>query len=116
MKSENRIQQEAVMWFRNTFCRVGQVPRCMIFSVPNEGSNEVEQMRKIQTGLMSGASDLICLLPSCALFIECKDDKGRQSPKQIDFQKQVQDLCFKYYLIRSLDDFQKIPEIAELCR
>ena len=116
MKSENRIQQEVVMWFRNNFCRVGQVPRYMIFSVPNEGSDATEQMRKIQTGLMSGASDLICLLPSCALFIECKDDKGRQSPKQIDFQQQVQDLNFKYYLIRSLDDFQKIPEIDAICR
>ena len=60
------------MWFRNTYCRIGCEPKCLIFSVPNEGRNVKEQMSKIQTGLLSGVSDLIVILPGITLFIEMK--------------------------------------------
>ena len=107
-KSESRIQQEIVMWFRNKYCLLHSEPRCAIFSVPNEGKNAKEQASKIQTGLMAGVSDLIVLLPNKVLFIEVKDEKGMQKPKQIDFEKTVGNLGFPYYLVRSLEDFQKI--------
>ena len=106
--AESRIQQEIVMWFRNNYCRVGLVPRCVIFSVPNEGQNEVEQMRKVQTGLMAGASDLIVIMPNVTIYVECKDDKGSQSDEQIVFQELVEALGFRYVLVRSLDDFKSV--------
>lgn len=40
MKKENKIQQEIIIWFRNT------QQEGIIFSVPNEGSNPAEQMYK----------------------------------------------------------------------
>lgn len=106
--SEGRIQQELVKWFRNNYCLKFHNPRCAIFSVPNERSNVKEQMRMVATGLMSGVSDLICVLPNKVLFIEVKDDKGRQSDKQKEFQQTVELLGFEYHLVRSLEDFQKI--------
>ena len=106
MKAENRIQQEAVQWFRNEFCRVGCVPRYCIFSVPNETKDMRELMTKKQTGLMAGASDLIIVGPGVVLFMECKDDKGRQSDKQKDFEKIVSDLGHIYEVFRSLDEFK----------
>ena len=107
-KSESRIQQEIVRWFRNNYCLNHNNPRHLIFSVPNERSNAKEQSRMIATGLLSGVSDLIVVLPSVVLFIEVKDSKGLQSTQQKQFEQSVENLGFKYYLVRSLEDFQKI--------
>ena len=47
--SEARIQQEIVMWYKNTYCLEHHDPRCMIFSVPNEGRGAAST-QLIQTG------------------------------------------------------------------
>jgi hypothetical protein len=103
--TEGKIQQQIVMWFRNNHCTKLSIPRCAIFSVPNERNNKKEMMSMIQTGLMSGVSDLILLLPNKAVFVEVKTDVGRQSDKQKEFQKIVTALGFEYWLVRSLEDF-----------
>lgn len=59
-------------------------------------------------GMMKGVSDLVCVLPNQILFIEMKSDKGRQSPDQKVFQKKIENLGFKYYICRSLEDFQSV--------
>jgi hypothetical protein len=73
--------------------------------VPNERNNKKEMMSMIQTGLMSGVSDLILLLPNKAVFVEVKTDVGRQSDKQKEFEQIVTALGFEYWLVRSLEDF-----------
>lgn len=108
MKSESRIQQEIVQWFRNNYCLKHHNPQCIIFSVPNERSDKFEQMRMVQTGLLSGVSDLVVIISGRVIFIECKDDKGRQTDKQREFEGRVQILGFEYHLIRDLDTFQNL--------
>ncbi len=108
-KSESKIQQEIVIWYRNNNLNNNNV----IFSVPNEGKSAKEQMFKKATGLMSGVSDLICINNGKILFIECKDEKGRQSDKQKEFEIIINSQGFKYYLVRSLDEFKKIVILAE---
>jgi hypothetical protein len=108
MESEGRIQQKIIFWFRNKYCTKLNDPQCAIFSVPNEGKNAKEQAAKIATGLMSGVSDLVVMLPSRVLFVEVKDAKGLQKPKQKDFENIAQGLGFDYYIVRSLEDFQEI--------
>lgn len=108
MKSENKIQQEVVMWFRNNFCTTKNHPRCAIFSVPNEGTDVKEQQYKKSIGMMSGVSDLIVVIENKVLFIECKDDKGKQSENQIEFEKIVTDLGHDYFVVRSLEQFKEI--------
>jgi hypothetical protein len=103
-KSESKIQQEIVIWYRNNNLNNNNI----IFSVPNEGKSAKEQMFKKATGLMSGVSDLICINNGEVLFVECKDLKGKQSEKQKDFQKTIELQGFKYHLVRSLEEFQKI--------
>ena len=103
-KSESKIQQEIVVWYRNNNLNNNNI----IFSVPNEGKSAKEQMFKKATGLMSGVSDLICINNGEVLFIECKDLKGKQSEKQKEFQKTIELQGFKYHLVRSLEEFQKI--------
>jgi hypothetical protein len=65
-------------------------------------------MKLKATGLVSGVSDLIIIQPNRCVFVELKIDKGKQSDKQIDFQKKVELLGFEYYIIRSLDEFIKL--------
>ena len=63
-------------------------------------------MRKIATGLKSGAADLIVLFPNSVVFCEVKTPTGIQSEAQKDFQGQVEKLGFEYILVRSLDEFK----------
>lgn len=104
-KTEAKIQQEIVVWFRNNYCLKNHVPRCAIFSVPNEAEGKREMMYKKSIGLFSGASDLIVLLPSKCIFVEVKTEIGRQSTNQKEFEQIVSDLGFDYLLVRSLEDF-----------
>ena len=109
--TENKIQQEIVMYYRNAYCLKHHTPRNIIFSVPNDSKNAVEQMRKVATGLYAGVSDLIMIHFGKVYFIEVKTDTGRQSPKQIEFQQIVQNQGFKYHVVRNLEDFRQIITI-----
>jgi len=109
-KNEGAIQQSIVMWFNNTYCLKNANPRCVIFSVPNEGKSAQEQMYKKSLGMKSGVSDLIVLIPNKVIFIECKDEKGKQSNNQKEFEKTVSALGFEYHVVRSLDEFKMIIE------
>jgi len=114
MKTESRIQQEIVIWFRNNYCTKLKKTRCAIFSVPNERKNQKEMMSMIATGLMSGVSDLVVLLPGKVLFVEVKTESGKQQPKQIEFEKTVKYLGFDYFVVRSLDEFKLLIDGSNL--
>jgi hypothetical protein len=108
MKTEAKVQQEIVVFFRNNYQRKG-VDKGIIFSVPNERAGGFMAMKDLLlTGLLSGVSDLIVVLKGKVIFVEVKNDKGKQSPKQILFQKQVENLGFEYHLVRNLESFKKI--------
>jgi hypothetical protein len=109
MKTEAKIQQECVVWFRNNFQRKG-VDKGIIFSVPNERKSYMEIKDLLLTGLLSGVSDLIVILQGKVIFCELKNEKGKQSDKQKIFQKQVENLGFNYYLIRDFESFKNIIE------
>ena len=98
--TEAAIQQSMVVHFRNNYQRLD---KGVIFSVPNERAGGY-----MATGLLSGVSDIIVILKGKVLFIEVKNAKGKQSPNQIKFQKQVENLGFSYYLVRTLEEFKII--------
>ena len=102
-KSEFTIQVEIV-----DYCRKNNI---ICFSVPNEATRN--NSKYIKSGVLAGVSDLICINNGEVLFIECKDDKGKQSDKQKEFENIVLLQGFKYFLIRSLDEFKKIVILAE---
>ncbi len=107
-KSEARIQQEIVVWFKNNYCLKHHEDQALIFSVPNEREG-VHIMKKLkQTGLMSGVSDLIVVMKNIVLFVEVKTETGVQSKTQKDFEKKVSALGFDYILVRSLNNFKNI--------
>jgi hypothetical protein len=102
--SEDRLQQDIVIWFKNNY----QIQeKGLIFSVPNGGSRNILEAKKLkQTGATAGVSDLIVLLNKKCLFIELKIEKGVQSEVQKEFQKRVEALGFEYHLVRSLEQFK----------
>ena len=103
-KTEAKIQQEIVRWYRGNFYGKG-----LIFSVPNERAGGYLAMKgPLLTGLLSGVSDLIVVEKTRVLFVEVKTAIGRQSDKQKKFEENVKNLGYKYYLVRSLEDFKKI--------
>lgn len=109
--TENKIQQEIVLWFNNNYCLKHHNPRCIIFSVPNDSINAIETKRKVNTGLLRGASDLIAVLPNKILFVEIKTKTGAQSLVQKDFEKRIIDLGYEYHIVRSLEQFKNLLTI-----
>lgn len=108
MKTESKIQQEIVMWYRNNYCLNHHQPQHLIFSVPNESKSYKETLQKKAIGMMSGVSDLIIVQPGRILFVEVKTPTGTQSASQKRFEKIVTLLGFQYILVRSLEEFKKI--------
>lgn len=101
--SEDQIQQQIIIYYRNLF-------KGLIFSVPNGGTRNLLEAKKLKaTGLMAGVADLIILKPNAeCIFVEVKKDKGVQSEVQKSFENKVKDLGFRYYIVRSLDEFKKL--------
>jgi len=103
-ESEALIQQRIVKWFRKEYYNKG-----ILFSVPNERAGGYLAMKDLLlTGLLSGVSDLIVVLPNKVLFVEVKTATGTQKPNQIKFEKNVQLLNHEYHLVRSLLEFKAI--------
>jgi hypothetical protein len=99
MKSENKIQQECLLYFQAN-CKKDEK---FIF-IPNEG-----QQRFISIGLHPGCADVMLLLEGAkVVFVEMKTLTGTQSDKQKKFQNDVEALGFQYYLCRSLESFIEI--------
>lgn len=107
--TEDQLQQQIYTWYNNKFCLKNHNPRHVIFSVPNGGSRNVIEAKKMKaTGLLPGVSDLIILQQGKTLFIELKIEKGVQSESQKDFEERVKLLGFEYHLIRSLESFKAL--------
>ena len=77
----------------------------LVFAIPNGGQRSAKTGAFLkEEGVMAGVADLIILLPECAIFVEVKNTNGTQQRTQTAFQKRVEELGFKYYVWRSVDD------------
>jgi Holliday junction resolvase len=60
-------------------------------------------------GSFAGAPDIIAIKDGKVLFIECKRPKGgKQSPKQVEFQHNIEDHGGTYLLVRDLNDLMEV--------
>lgn len=55
-------------------------------------------------GQYKGMSDLLCMKDGQVIFVECKTPEGKQSPEQIQFQKDCEAHGVTYILARSVYD------------
>lgn len=101
MKQEAKLQASIVEYIRTNY------PQVLLFSIPNEATYRRRQYFK-KLGMLSGVSDLILVFLNGILFIECKSKKGRQSIEQINFQKRIEALGFKYFIVKDLEELKDI--------
>jgi hypothetical protein len=90
---EQRIQYEIVMYL--------QSQGIYFFSVPNEAARKGNFQA---TGMRPGVSDLVVVLPGRVIFVEVKNEIGRQRPGQKIFQERVTALGHQYIVVRSVQD------------
>ena len=62
---------------------------------------------------ISGMSDITLFKQGKTIFIEVKNENGKQSELQKHFQKVIEAQGFKYYLVRSLEEFKEIDCIIK---
>lgn len=100
---EDRLQMQVVQFLK------AAAPDCLYWHVPNGGSRNVIEARKLQSmGVRPGVADLSFVLPGGrAAFIELKAGKGRQQPSQAVFEEEVSGLGAAYTVCRSVDDVQR---------
>ena len=106
-KTENRVQQECVIHFNNTYPKL----RKLLFAVPNGGARSIrEGLLLKQTGVTAGVSDLLLMVDGKTTCFELKTEVGHQSKFQKEWQKLVEEHGFDYYIIRSSEQFAEILE------
>lgn len=108
--SEDNLQSECFKYFHNSHCLRNNNPRLCMFSVPNGGTRNIIEAKKLKaTGLIAGVADTIILFPNAfTLFVEFKTTTGVQSDKQKEFEATVNALGFRYTIIRSIDQFKQL--------
>ncbi len=113
-QTEQRTQSEIVRFYNNEYCLAHHAKRCLIMSIPNGGErNKVAGMMSIASGEYAGASDLLVIHYGQVLFVEVKtadEKKSFQKPKQKLFQQHVESMGFKYFIVRSLEEFKAMLE------
>ena len=81
--------------------------------IVNEAKKNGYIVLKVVKCNMNGYPDLTLFKDNKTIFIEVKNEKGIQSELQKYVQKQLEKEGFKYFLVRSLDEFKKIVKLAE---
>lgn len=117
-QTEEKLQQDCLCFFTNTYGLKHHNPRLLFYSVANEiaGSTGVNRTTLARiyakfklTGFKKGVADVHLCFPNGKLvYIEFKTATGTQRPEQKEFQYQVEALGFKYYIVRSLEEFKEI--------
>ena len=108
---EGRIQADCYRYFWESYPQY----RGLYFAVPNENSrsdsNAITGARRRSMGVYHGVSDTLLLIPRNGhhgMCIEYKDEFGRQSEHQKNWQKLVEQQGYRYEICRSLQQFKEI--------
>lgn len=96
-------------WLRDTY------PKLLAFHVANERKGHVRHHVKLKAaGVLAGVADWLLFPYARAIAIELKDDEGEQRTGQEAFQRQWEAAGHRYYVVRTLAEFQDIVTAAVL--
>lgn len=101
MNSELQIQSKSFTHLWNNYPEL----RGRVFAINNNSENKIKGAINKALGVIAGVSDMVMLIPNSVIWIEWKVETGRQSKDQIEFQRLVESLGMKYYIVRSQDEF-----------
>lgn len=102
--NEDRIQYDCYMWFHDTYPEL----RGLLCYNLNNSRNKIQAMMDKGKGLQKGRADMVFYYKGVATMIELKILTGTQEPDQKIWQAKIEAAGFKYHLVRSLEEFQKI--------
>ena len=96
---ESRIQADIVKHLHKQgyFCH----------SIPNEQGhgNAIRTGQLISMGMWPGVADLVVwIAPGKIAYLEVKNETGKQSERQIQFQQRCNESGFPYAVVRSVED------------
>lgn len=101
MKEEAAFQKSLISWWRKNY------PNYPIFSVPNEATFSSSKKFKA-LGMLTGAPDLVAVLPNVVIFLECKSASGKLRKEQKAFRDSCSALNHLYFVVRDLQDVRAI--------
>lgn len=101
-EAENDIQNAVCEWLK--------LKKIFFWRQNTGGVYDVsrQSFRKMPKYALKGVADIIALINHRAYFLEIKTKKGRQSPEQKEFEKNVKENGSFYYIIRGVDDLNSI--------
>jgi hypothetical protein len=114
--SEDRLQQECVMWFKNKFRPI----RKLLYMNHNSGKKNIATAtRDVAMGLTKGVPDLFLaihryagssrmMIADCGLYIEMKTAKGKSSPEQIELAALLESEGYRCEVVTSLEQFKAL--------
>ena len=104
------IIQRSVM----DYLRMVEKQQGLYFFRANSGAFKTERGNFVKTG-KAGLSDIVCIQkkPDHAriLFLEVKNEKGRQSKTQKEAEEAVTYCGAEYHIIRSIGDIKRVIEL-----
>lgn len=128
--TESNLQQACVRWWKMQYPQYSK----LLIAIPNhavlsgDASQRARQWKRLEAeGAVTGAADLVLLrqrtiaifdrltddtimgetIHYFACFFELKTSKGKQSPQQAEFQKQVGAQGYEYVIIKDIESFIK---------
>jgi hypothetical protein len=111
MISEAKLHQQCYVFFHNQYPKLRGL---MCYNL-NNSRNKIAGSINQSMGLQAGRSDLVYYRKGKAYMIEIKTEDGKQSLKQKDWQKLIEQEGFVYVVIRSIDEFINFIKKVEDC-
>ena len=103
--TEQQLQQQCFKWFHNYY----PLFRGLLFHVQNNAVNKIQGNHRKSLGVISGVSDFIALTPTGTyIAIELKTESGKQSKAQKEWQSKIETYNGKYYICKTLEQFQEV--------
>lgn len=102
--NEDKLHANCYLWFHATYPEL----RGLLCYNLNNSRNKIQAMMDKGKGLQKGRSDLVFYYNGSATMIELKTEEGYQSKEQKEWQSRIEKAGFKYYVIRSLEEFQQL--------
>jgi hypothetical protein len=104
MITEDKLQSDCYMWFHNEYPEL----RGLLCYNLNNSRNRIRASVDKSMGLQKGRSDMVLYHKGAANMIEMKLTGENQLPGQVKWESQIKSQGFKYFVCRSLDEFQEI--------
>lgn len=105
---EHNIQVACVRWFDYEYPN----HKNLLFAIPNGGHrNKVVACKLKAEGVRAGVADMFLSVQANGfpgVYIEFKTRTGRQQESQRVFQSAVEAQGYRYVIVRSFDEFQKV--------